>query len=244
MTDDEGWVYTLRFNEFAHELVEESGVGLGLAAVNVVLRDVSQALLTAQRSQIEQKHPGPFNTPFTHLLTQFAQELVGIIIMKRLSWRESDVQLLLQLANHIVPLPRRLEINRVLLLPFTLSLRVESQLGGSVKVLNQTRNHALSHVHEIVHVGVSHVEFTNGEFGIMSHVDLLVSEHSTNLKHSVETADDKFLEVQLGSDTEEEVQLEIVVVRNERLGSGTTSDHRGDGSFDLYSINFLILLRI
>ena len=146
--------------------------------------------------------------------------------MQRLSRRERHIQLLLQLANHVEPLPWRLEVNRVLLLALALALGVKRQLGRAVQVLHETRDHALSHVHQVVHVGIGHVELADGEFGVVRHVDLLVSKDTADFKDAVETADNELLQVELGRDTHKEVELEVVVVGDEGLGGGAAGNHR------------------
>lgn len=173
----------------------------------------------------------------TDLLAQIAQELVGIVIVQRISGRELDVQLLLQFLNHIETLPRSCEVDLVRLLALSSTLRVESNLVGAVQILDQSADHVLGHLHQVVHIGIGHVKLANGELGVVSHVDLLVSEHTTDLEHSVKTTDDQFLQVELGGDTHEQVELEIVVVCDEWLGCGTTSDHRHHWRLDLYLIN-------
>jgi len=50
--------------------------------------------------------------------------------------------------------------------------------------------------------------------------DPLVAEVLTELVDAFEPADDQALEVQLGRDPEVEVGVELVVVRDERLGEG------------------------
>ena len=69
----------------------------------------------------------------------------------------------------------------------------------------------------------------------MSHVDLLVSEYTSDFEHSIQTSDNEFLEVELRCDTHEKVELEIVVVSDEWLGGSSTSDHGHHWGFDLSS---------
>lgn len=166
------------------------------------------------------------------LLTQIPQKLVGILVVQRISRRECDIQLLFQLFDHVKPLPRRREIHLVALLSLPSPLRVEGDRGAARQLLDQARNHALRHVHQVVHVGIGHVKLANGEFGIVRHVDLLVSEHSTNFKHSVQTTDDQLLQVELGGDSHKQVELEIVVVRDKWLGGGSSCNHRHHGRLD------------
>lgn len=67
MADNEGGVDTLIFNILANELVEETSVGLRLRAINVVLDNINFCKTLQIRS--------------TYLLTEFTEELVGIVIV-------------------------------------------------------------------------------------------------------------------------------------------------------------------
>lgn len=106
-------------------------------------------------------------------------------------------------------------------------------LEAASKALNEARDHLLGHLHEVVHVGVGHVELADAELGVVREVDRLVAEDATHLVHAVEAADDELLEVQLGSDAEEEVEVERVVVRDEGLGRRSSGDHVHHGGLDL-----------
>ena len=70
------------------------------------------------------------------------------------------------------------------------------------------------HVHRVVAVGLVGLE--HRELGVVAGGDALVAEHARHLEHLVEAADDQPLEVQLGSDAQEQVDVERVVVRDER----------------------------
>jgi hypothetical protein len=59
---------------------------------------------------------------------------------------------------------------------------------------------------------------------VVSQVHALVSELSAHLVDSVQATDDEHLEVQLRGDTEVHVHIQIVVVGDERLSGGATSN--------------------
>lgn len=67
---------------------------------------------------------------------------------------------------------------------------------------------------------------------VVSQIRTLVTELSAHLVHAVQTTNDQHLEVQLGRDTQEHVHVEVVVVSNEGLGSGTASNDVEHGSLD------------
>lgn len=66
----------------------------------------------------------------------------------------------------------------------------------------------------------------------MSQINAFVTELTAHFVDTVKTADNKHLEVQLGGDTQEHVHVEIVVVGDERLGSGTASNDVEHGGLD------------
>ena len=81
-------------------------------------------------------------------------------------------------------------------------------------------------------VGVGHVELEHGELGIVLGRDAFVAEVAVDLVDAVHAADHQALEVELGRDAQEEVHVERVVVRGERLGHGTAGDGMHHRSFD------------
>ena len=80
--------------------------------------------------------------------------------------------------------------------------------------------------------GASHVKFTGGEFGVVCHVDTLISELTTNFIHAIDAADDKLLEEQLGRDAHAQVELQIVVKSFKRPCRGTSRLHVHHRSLD------------
>lgn len=97
--------------------------------------------------------------------------------------------------------------------------------------------------HQVVDVRVRHVELARGELGVVRQVDRLVAELTAQLVHAVQTTDHQLLrltrltrphlQVQLGSDTHVEVQVEVVVVRDERLRRGASRLHVHHGRLHL-----------
>jgi hypothetical protein len=84
--------------------------------------------------------------------------------------------------------------------------------------------------HHVAVVGVGLVELEHGELGVVAWRQPLVAEHAGDLEHLLETADGEPLQVQLGCDPQEQVEVEGVVVGAEGPGRGPTRDgmeHRG-----------------
>ena len=67
----------------------------------------------------------------------------------------------------------------------------------------------------------------------MAAVHALVAEVTTDLIHTFETSYDETLEIKLGSDTEIEVDVERIVVGDERTSTGTTGNLLEDWCLDL-----------
>ena len=202
------------------DLVEQTSVRSGLAAVNVVL---------AERMSVPSIHA---YSEAAHLLAQVPEEDVGLVGVQGVARGELDAQLLLQGLDHVVPLPRPLEIERVFLPVLALRLVLERCLPAGQR-LDHALDQGLRDVHHVVHVRVRHVELADRELGVVREVDALVAEHAPDLVHAVEPADDELLEVQLRRDAEVEVEVEVVVVRDEGLGGRAAGDHARHGRLDL-----------
>ncbi|KAG8975506.1 hypothetical protein FRC05_005575 [Tulasnella sp. 425] len=63
-------------------------------------------------------------------------------------------------------------------------------------------------------------------------IDAFVTEDATDLLDSIETTDDEFLEIQLRSDTQEQIELEVVAMSDERLDCSSPCNHTHHGSLD------------
>ena len=73
----------------------------------------------------------------------------------------------------------------------------------------------------------------SGELRVVRHVDAFVAELSAHLVHSVQSSDDELLEVQLGCDAHEHVEVEVVVVRAEGSSSRPARYHIHHGRLHL-----------
>lgn len=67
----------------------------------------------------------------------------------------------------------------------------------------------------------------------MGRINSLISEVFANLKDPIKPTDHKFLQIELGCDSEVEVGFKVVVVSNERSGSCSTWNHVHLGGFNL-----------
>lgn len=120
-------------------------------------------------------------------------------------------------------------------------------------VLHDARHHLLrqlhlavrraGNAHDVVHVRVGHVELARRELGVVRHIDGLVAELTAQLVHAVHSAHHQLLrfisrryahlQIQLGGNTHEQIEVEVVVVRNERLRRGASSVHVHHGRLHL-----------
>ena len=92
------------------------------------------------------------------------------------------------------------------------------------------RRRALGELHHVVVVGERLIRLEHRELGVVAGVDALVAEHAPDLEHALEPADDEALEVQLERDAEVEVDVERVVVGDERARGRAAElvvEHRG-----------------
>mmetsp|Transcript_12080 Transcript_12080/g.36647 ORF Transcript_12080/g.36647 Transcript_12080/m.36647 type:complete len:577 (+) Transcript_12080:163-1893(+) len=113
------------------------------------------------------------------------------------------------------------------------ALRVILDLVAPRHLLDQVAEHALSHVHEVVVVGVGHVELAGGELGVVRWVDTFVAELPTDLVDALQSTHHELLQVQLGCHTHVQLHVQAVVRGDERLGGGTAGDHVHHGRLHL-----------
>lgn len=168
----------------------------------------------------------------TYLLAQIPQEDIGLISMKLVTRGELHTQLLLQRLNHVIPLPRPLKLQQILL-P-TLPLRMIRQRRLAVRqVLHHTLDQTLRQVHDIVHIRIRHIELADRELWVMRHIDTLIPKDTADFVYTVQSTDDELLQIELGRDTKVEIEIKVVVMRHERLSSRSARNHARDRRLDL-----------
>ena len=89
--------------------------------------------------------------------------------------------------------------------------------------------------HQVVIIRVGLVELEHRELRIVLRRDAFVAEVAIDLIDAVESADDEALEIELGGDAEEEVDVEGVVMGDERTRHRAAGDglHHGRLDFDV-----------
>ena len=92
------------------------------------------------------------------------------------------------------------------------------------------RHKLLDQLHDVAVVGVGPVQLQHGELGIVTGGDPLVAEHPGNLIHPLQPAYYQPFQVQLGSDPQEQLHVQRVVMGAERPGqraAGHRVEYRG-----------------
>src|SRR6185312_5041534 len=100
-------------------------------------------------------------------------------------------------------------------------------LGG------QVRHQSFDQGHHVGVVGVGLVQLEHGEFRVVPGRDALVAEDPADLEHLFQPAHDQAFEVQLLGDAQVEIDVQGVVVGDERPGRGPTGDGVEDGRLHL-----------
>lgn len=164
-----------------------------------------------------------------HLLEDASEEVVGLLGVELVAGRELLAGCLLELGDHLISRPGLLPVDLVDLA----GLVGEGGLVAAGQVLDESRDHVLSDVHEVIDISVGLIEFNGGEFGVVGKISALVSELTSNLVHSVQATDDQHLEVKLRGDTHVHLHIVLVVMGCEGLGCGTTGNLVHHGSLNL-----------
>ncbi len=86
------------------------------------------------------------------------------------------------------------------------------QFEGTHRVFGDRGQELFGEVHQQLVVGVGPVELEHRELGVVPGGDALVPEVAVELEDPFEAADDESFEVQLGSDSQVEIEVEGVVV--------------------------------
>ena len=89
---------------------------------------------------------------------------------------------------------------------------------GAEHILRNRFDHPLGDVHHSLVVGVRLIQFEQGELGVVFGVGALVAEHPSDLVHPVKSTDNQAFEVQLKRNAHIHVDVERIVVGDERAG--------------------------
>ena len=118
-----------------------------------------------------------------------------------------DARVLTDQVGHRHPPPRRLQID----------LTVADRDDGAAGCLCHGRDHdRLGQLHHVVVVAERLVGLEQRELGVVPRVEALVAKHATDLEHAIHAADDQALERQLQRDPQRHLDVQRVVVGDER----------------------------
>ena len=106
------------------------------------------------------------------------------------------------------------------------------ELRGAVRCESRVAEDGLGAVHHAVVVGVCLIEFDGGEFRVVLRVHAFVAEDAADLIHPLHAADDESLQRQLGGDSHIHVDIERVVMGDERTGRSAAGDGVEDRGLD------------
>ena len=90
----------------------------------------------------------------------------------------------------------------------------------------------LCEVHHALVVGIRLIELEHGELGIPAPAQTLIAEVAVDFVDAIESAHDQSFQIKFGSDSQVEVHVERVVVRDERPRHGAACDGLHHGRFD------------
>lgn len=100
--------------------------------------------------------------------------------------RQLDAARALQVVHHRDALERWREVDLPHVLRMLGSLRVILDLVRTEQVHHEAREEAFGDLHEVVVVGIGHIELAHGELRIVREIDAFVAEVSTDFVHAVE----------------------------------------------------------
>lgn len=104
--------------------------------------------------------------------------------------------------------------------------------GGAEHLARNGAEEVFGEVHHGFVVAVGLIHFEQGEFRVVAGVDAFVAENAADFVHAFHAADDKALEMELKGDAHVEVDIEGVVVGDERTRVGTAGDGVQHWGFD------------
>lgn len=154
------------------------------------------------------------------LLQQRLEELETLVRVELVSGRKLGARGLFQLGNHLDACPRSLPVDRVL----GAVLGVVLGLVRARHRLDQTADHLLGKVHQIVNIPKGAIKLERREFGVVRQVNVLIAELPSNFIYTLEPTDDELLQVQFWCHTHVQLHVEIIMIRLERSSRGTSGN--------------------
>mmetsp|Transcript_8923 Transcript_8923/g.24044 ORF Transcript_8923/g.24044 Transcript_8923/m.24044 type:complete len:656 (-) Transcript_8923:29-1996(-) len=105
------------------------------------------------------------------------------------------------------------------------TMRMVGHLVPAGDLLDHAGDHLLRHVHQVVVVCVRLIKLAGRKLGVVGHIDPLVPKLLSDLKHPIQTTDDEHLEVEFGRHTHVQLEIQVVMIRNERPSGCSPRNH-------------------
>ncbi|SBM29952.1 Uncharacterised protein [Klebsiella oxytoca] len=97
--------------------------------------------------------------------------------------------------------------------------------GMAENVLRQGAEQGFGQLDQVFIVRIGHIEFHHGELWVMTNGDTFVTEVTVDFEHALEAANHQTLQVQFRRDAQVHIQIQRVVMGDERTGGSATGDH-------------------
>ena len=107
-------------------------------------------------------------------------------------------------------------------------------LIGAEYLNRSARQEVFKQIHHVVKIGVGLIELNGRELGVVLRVHALIAEDAADLVDALNAADYKALEVELGCDAQEHVDIQRVVMGYERTRCCAAGNGVKYGRFDLH----------
>ena len=151
---------------------------------------------------------------------------------------EGHSKLFLESLHHGYSLPGGTEIDVDGLVGMGLGVGMVFDDVASSEVLHHGGEHIFGEVHEVVEIGVGHVELAGCVFGVVGLINGLVSEVFAYFEDSLKTSYYAFFEEEFRGNSHVEFHIKIIVMGDKRSGCSSSRDHIHHGSLYLNEIHF------
>lgn len=107
---------------------------------------------------------------------------------------------------------------------------MQLQLVRSRNLLDHARKQLLRHVHQVLIVRVRHVKLAGRKLWVVRQINPFIAKLPPDLVHAIEAPHHQHLQVELWSNPHKQPHVQLVVVRNKRLGRRAACNHVHHGS--------------
>ena len=108
--------------------------------------------------------------------------------------------------------------------------------GAAQHILRQRTEQAFGQLDQIFVIRISHIEFHHGELWVMTWRNTFVAEVTVDLEHAIESAHHQTLQIKLWSDTQIHVDIQRIVMGDERTRRRAARDHLHHRGFHFHKV--------